>query len=77
MNPITCVGDLLSAPLLCCPVCFRRLELAGAVDVNVAIGKLARILTEPFFEAISGRDLATLVSWNAISRRVVDLTAEE
>ena len=41
LNPIETAGDLASASLLCCPVCYRRLELRG-VPVHNTIQAVAR-----------------------------------
>jgi hypothetical protein len=73
LNPIDSAGDLSSASLLCCPVCFRRLELRG-VPVHNTIQAVARVSKR--WRDSSTWDLGVLARWGYVeaAEAVVDLT---
>jgi len=82
LNRISCFGDLAAHSLLCCPCCFRRLELAGVVgDVDAVLRRLAVLLASDDFRTVSARDLRELGQYGYVDEPpatagpvVVDLT---
>ena len=73
LNPIETAGDLASASLLCCPVCYRRLELRG-VPVHNTIQAVARVSKR--WRDSSAWDLGVLARWGYVdmNEAAVDLT---
>ena len=73
LNPIETAGDLASASLLCCPVCYRRLELQG-VPVHNTIQAVARVSKR--WRDSSAWDLGVLARWGYVdmNEAAVDLT---
>ena len=63
LNPIDSAGDLSSASLLCCPVCFRRLELRG-VPAHNTIQAVARVSKR--WRDSSTWDLGVLARWGYV-----------
>ena len=80
LNPISCFGDLAAHSLLCCPGCFRRLQLNRVLpDVDATLSSLAALLQTPDLNTVSSRDLRELAHWGYVPydvprQPVVDLT---